>query len=362
MSSRFRRDLARRLAAAAGLGTLLLPAACERDRETSSPPPQSCQPTGQHEQLHCGPPAPNDACPRISQAAPVLGVPPNQLRCGPVLAHPGANCCYVGLYRGPAPGRPFVVAGERVEARARRGVLLAECTDLDADERRILAAHWTRDALGEHASIASFAHWALELCALGAPPELLRGAHEAALDEIRHAEQCFALASRYAGQRIEPEALAIPSRLPIHADLADFARATVRDGCIGETASALIADAQLTGATDPEVRRVLTGIRDDEARHAALAWRALAWALERGGGRVAQAARAAFLAPGSSGERDRTSARLRAHGYLSDRERTAVLSDAWRSVIQPIAKRTMTALTGYPAGSAPGRRRTGSAT
>jgi hypothetical protein len=342
MGSPFHQVLLRHLAAAAGLGTLLLPAACERDRETSSPPPQSCQPAGQHEQLHCGPPAPNDACPGIAQAAPVLGVPPNELRCGPVVAHPGANCCYVGLYRAPAPGRPFVVAGERVEARARRGIAREEHTALSAEERRILADHWTRDALGEHASIASFAHWALELCALGAPPELLRGAHEAALDEIRHAEQCFALASRHAGRQIEPEPLAIPSRLGIRGDLADFVRATVRDGCIGETASALIADAQLASATDPEVRRVLAGIRDDEARHAALAWRALAWALERGGAAVAEAARSVLVPPVSSGDRARASDRLRAHGYLSEPERAAVLAEAWRVVIEPIATRTLT--------------------
>jgi hypothetical protein len=107
---------------------------------------------------------------------------------------------------------------------------------------------------------------------------------------------------------------------------------------VGETAGALIADAQLEGATDAEVRRVRLGIRDDEARHAEVAWEALAWAIERGGNSVRKAAREAFeeasvFQPEAQSEHE--SPRLREHGYLTDRERAAVIAEAWRSIIVP---------------------------
>src|SRR5690606_30816180 len=44
---------------------------------------------------------------------------------------------------------------------------------LSPAQRRLLADRWTRAALGEHASVASFARFVLDLAALGAPPELL---------------------------------------------------------------------------------------------------------------------------------------------------------------------------------------------
>lgn len=46
---------------------------------------------------------------------------------------------------------------------------------------------WSLAAQQEHASIASFSKFSLELMAVGAPAALLVRAHEAALDEINHA-------------------------------------------------------------------------------------------------------------------------------------------------------------------------------
>ena len=43
----------------------------------------------------------------------------------------------------------------------------------------------------------------LELLAVGAPPNLLAGAQQAGLDEIRHAQACVGLASRYAGRPLQ---------------------------------------------------------------------------------------------------------------------------------------------------------------
>ena len=43
--------------------------------------------------------------------------------------------------------------------------------------RRRLAELWSQDALLEHASIASFSRFALQLLAVAAPPALVAGAH-----------------------------------------------------------------------------------------------------------------------------------------------------------------------------------------
>ena len=51
--------------------------------------------------------------------------------------------------------------------------------------RSAVADAWVRDALAEHASVASFARCMLELMSVGAPPQLLSAAALAANDEVR---------------------------------------------------------------------------------------------------------------------------------------------------------------------------------
>lgn len=66
------------------------------------------------------------------------------------------------------------------------------------------ADFWTRVGLMEHASVAAFSRFSLQLMALGAPSDLLQKSHEAAADEIRHARDAFALAGHYAGRPVGP--------------------------------------------------------------------------------------------------------------------------------------------------------------
>src|SRR5690606_33504532 len=99
-------------------------------------------------------------------------------------------------------------------ARADWSGISGESTEIDAATRARLAAHWLAEAAVEHASVASFSRFALSLLALGAPPSLVASAHAAALDEIRHAQDCFALASRYRGEPVGPGPLPIPEGPP----------------------------------------------------------------------------------------------------------------------------------------------------
>jgi hypothetical protein len=186
-----------------------------------------------------------------------------------------------------AVGRPFLVRGhERVAARARsydwiaRG-LTPDVRALPPSTRACLADHWTRIGLMEHASVAAFARFTLQLLAFGAPPDLVRQAQRAMGDETEHAQIAFRLASAYAGRVVGP------SDLDVSGALDDFcveqALATLlREGCIGETVAAIEAREALERAIDPAVREALAIIARDELRHAQLAWRTVSWLVASG--------------------------------------------------------------------------------
>jgi hypothetical protein len=66
---------------------------------------------------------------------------------------------------------------------------------------------------------------------------------------------------------------------------------TVREGCVGETLAALEAAEALQHCEDEAARPVLERIAAEEAQHAQLAWRFVAWALEARSGAGAAALR-----------------------------------------------------------------------
>lgn len=215
---------------------------------------------------------------------------------GPVIQ--GDTCCYWFCESGCC-GRAFVVDGHAVLAPTlRRTDWLAERAAADearlhAPTRAALHASWLRDAQMEHASIASFARFTLELLGLGAPAALVEDAQRAALDEVEHARLCFALAARFGGAPVGPAPLAIAGAERA-VELAECVAAAVHEGCIGETIAALVAREQLALAVDAEVRRALGRIAADEERHATLAYRFVRWGIEIGGAPVREAAQRAF--------------------------------------------------------------------
>lgn len=223
--------------------------------------------------------------------------------CNPAVSGPtksGAQCCYVHC-TGVCCGRPLIVEGLwRVAPEAPRGDWAAQlggagdgAVSVDAPELRArLARAWSGDALLEHASVASLARFTLELLAVGAPPELVREAQRAGLDEIEHARLCFGLAARF-GEVRGPGRLELED-VTVRSSLARVTAAVVREGCVGETLASVVASEQRAVATDAAVRQVLERVADDEARHAELAWRFVAWAIAVGGGPVRAAVRSAF--------------------------------------------------------------------
>ena len=154
---------------------------------------------------------------------------------------------------------------------------------LSSDARRWAGERWARRAQMEHASIASFAKFSLQLVMVAAPPSLLADAHRAAVDEIHHARVSFAVASRLLGQPLGPGPVDLDGDVVGERTLAAVAAETMRDGCVGETLA--VAEAREAGerAADPAIRHAMSCLHRDEQRHAELAWRFAAWAAEVGG-------------------------------------------------------------------------------
>jgi hypothetical protein len=249
------------------------------------------------------------------------------------------TCCY-WYGDGCMKGRPLLDRGAPVVAPVRDGGGWARRQAAGAAAippaplRDALAQAWLDDALVEHASVAAFARATLELMAVGAPAALLADCQRAALDELRHTEGCLALHERYAGRRVSPGAIpALPAR---PADLARLAVDTFVEGCVAETTATLAATRALASCRDPEVARFLDRLVRDETRHAALAWRTVAWAVGEGGARVADAlgAAAAAIAPAPRAP-GAAEPGLLAHGRTDDRTRREAVIDAWREIIAP---------------------------
>jgi hypothetical protein len=188
-------------------------------------------------------------------------------------------CCYRSAnYPMAVPGRPLRVDGEIVHAAWRPSqewLLPCGATRRDATE----GERWLRDAALEHASIAAFARLSLALLAHGAPADLLVDAHRAALDEIEHARLAYGMAAHHGVEARGPGALVIADHQPTSMTLAQLARETFIDGCMGELWASAIATREAESTDDPELARIHRRIADDEMRHAELAWRIVAWAL-----------------------------------------------------------------------------------
>ncbi|MDI1476251.1 ferritin-like domain-containing protein [Polyangium sp. y55x31] len=205
-----------------------------------------------------------------------------------VPSEPMPGCCYPVLETEPSCnyGRPL-----KVEAQALRSSLVEDPTwaaslrlrPLPTEARHALAERWCRSALDEHASIAAFSRVALDLLRLGAPPELIEQAHAAALDEVRHAKQGFAIASALMGAPVGPGAFPLGMEVSLSAGLAEVAAEAAEDGCIGEALASLLAREAAAICEEPEIRAVLLGIAEDEERHSLLGWRTVIWALRVGG-------------------------------------------------------------------------------
>ncbi|WAS97795.1 ferritin-like domain-containing protein [Nannocystis punicea] len=269
---------------------------------------------------------------------------PFQVQCGPDATpdEPGA-CCYFATHglEMSCPGRPLTVHGE---ARTAPAVHRSEWSSADVPvlrelppaTRATLASAWTAAAAAEHASIASFARFVLQLLAVGAPAELVMAAQQAMADEIVHARACYALAGAYAQHPIGPGPLDVTDALG-PTDLTAVAVATVREGCINETLAALAAELGSAHAQDPTIRATLARIAADERRHAQLAWQFVQWAVAQSPATAIAVALTFAEAQSGPAPGTRDEDALLAHGLLSPGTQHELTAVALRDVIAPAA-------------------------
>ncbi|HEX2870611.1 MAG TPA: ferritin-like domain-containing protein [Polyangiaceae bacterium] len=253
-------------------------------------------------------------------------------------AEPTPACCYkadvVDETNGECViGRPYFEDGVDL------------CAPLRSDAPQVLAseaaraAAWAHAGAGEHASVAAFARLTLQLLALGAPTDLLRGAQQAALDEVGHAEQCWALAERFGAAKLSPGPFPFPRDVAVGIGLAELASAAVREGCLAETLGAHVAQVAADLAPEPDVRAALQRIAAEEATHAVLSFRIVAWALKVGGPAVTVAVHAAFDAP--CPRLDLEELALRSNVDVAELQRAA--EQGLLEVIRPAAQRLLAA-------------------
>ena len=106
---------------------------------------------------------------------------------------------------------------------------------------------------------------------MGAPPTLLMGSQNAALDEIRHAKMCYGIADSFLGAHIQPGTFDVAESLKTISK-GEIIRSVIMEGCIGETIAAVQAYLGARYAKDPIVKSILEEIAADESNHAQLAW------------------------------------------------------------------------------------------
>ena len=238
-------------------------------------------------------------------------------------------------YQACVYGRPFLVRGSAQTADVvtrsdwQASDLRPDLDDPSPEQREALSRAWARMAQMEHASVAAFARFALQLLSVGAPASLIEQTYEAMRDETEHAKMCFALAGSYSGHAVGPAALSVGDAL---ADLSPEAIlvTTILEGCIGETVAAIEAAEALEHAKDPAVRGVLSKIAEDEKRHAGLAWQYVRWATSQDAQLRVMAA-AVFA---SAATESRPSSRLSVAGTEGDLLRFGIVSEPFRRQIR----------------------------
>jgi len=208
------------------------------------------------------------------------------------------NASWECQYRRCAIGRPLTVEGQTQAAKSTSRADWGNSMVLDVDIvdpliRSIARNHYVEMAAMEHASVASFARFSLQLMAFGAPAELLVEAHRAALDEIEHARVAYRLATLFGSTSVGPDKLpAAVAAIPT--GIVEFVEALVEGGCVGETLGAAEAREAAQAATSVVLTDALGKIAADEEKHATLAWRTLQWAIRTHGEPAMDAARRAL--------------------------------------------------------------------
>ncbi|MFT3707236.1 MAG: hypothetical protein QM817_06180 [Archangium sp.] len=197
---------------------------------------------------------------------------------------------------GGAWGRPLRVKGRQLHPELREGADWTcgekpDASRLDQPTRNALEALWLHDAQKEHASVPAFSRISWLLAAVGAPAELMLWSNRAAMEEIDHAQRCFALAAGYGGRSFTVEPM--PDLLlgglgDVKDPLVTLAVESLKDGCLLEDFNADVAAKCAAVCEEPVTHAVLEQIAREERSHADFSWALIDWLVEQHGARVTQ--------------------------------------------------------------------------
>ncbi len=245
------------------------------------------------------------------------------------------------LRNGWVEGRPFIVQEEaRLASVTAESTWCANPLEVDVgrlteETREALIDHFRFWALAEHASVASFSRFTLQLLALGAPSHLVAASVRAGADEIRHAELGFRFLAAL-GHASAPGPLRIDEALTEADSLESVFRLVVRESILGETVAAVEAAHVVASIECPVFRAELNALAEDEGRHAELGFVFAAWAIQKEPSLRAALAQELedFTLP-----QPRACVGVEAWGVLSKEERSRIHQQAHALVIVPLCRR-----------------------
>lgn len=139
---------------------------------------------------------------------------------------------------------------------------------------------WIENARGEHSSISAFSDLSLKLANMGCPPDLLKRAHQAAIDEINHAQLAFTLDAAQIDNR---SSQGPAPKLGLLGDAGHLHRVqrmaveTFTDGCLFEARSAQGLRKMVEEEPDLIIRKEIERTVVEEDSHVELAWKILEW-------------------------------------------------------------------------------------
>lgn len=153
-----------------------------------------------------------------------------------------------------------------------------ELAGVSREVRRLVGGIWADRARTELGAGSGFAQVVVGLYAIGARPEVLALATEAAHQEVEHAQSCHRLAELYLAETVEmprPKKVGVPA----HEGASDALRATLHLiglSCINETLAAEFVARCLDASEHRAVREASSAHLRDEIGHARVGWAHLA--------------------------------------------------------------------------------------
>lgn len=148
------------------------------------------------------------------------------------------------------------------------------------------ASYFVRAALLEAEAVQAFHEMAGHLLGFGAPDSLVQRCRKAAQEELGHALSIGRIAREISGDPTVLPTLRSGDQIwrdarlgvAVHAPtLFDFAEHNAVEGCVRESLGAAVALWQSLHTSDPELRRTLAFIAEEEVAHAELSWEIDSW-------------------------------------------------------------------------------------